>query len=154
MKSIFNFDTQLLLQAFGLIFIVIGLVARMGLWKKWYWRSKGTVYSYIPLGLIFLLYSYNDLASARLGASFWLYQLSYIIPVAVGIWWVVRTPAFIKPDWVRWVEAYPEPVYQAMQQAAQDNPDWESHVTSPEKVQAWAKSLERVKSLQKAKSKT
>ena len=76
----------------------------------------------IPLGAIFILYSFNSLAKSRLGTAFWIYQLGYAMLIAVGIWWVVRTPEFIKPHWVRWVEAYPEQTYQAMQQAVQEDP--------------------------------
>jgi hypothetical protein len=107
MNSIFNFDTQLLLQAFGFIFIGIGVVARLGMWKQWYWRSKTSVYGYIPLGLIFLLVSYHDLAQERLGLNFWIYQAGYAVPILLAVWWVARTPAFVKPNWVRWIEAYP-----------------------------------------------
>lgn len=141
----FDFDTPSLLKAFGLTFAGIGVAARLGLWKQWYWRSKGMVYAYLPLGVIFLLYGYEALAKERLGASFWIYQASYVVPLILGAWWVVRTPAFVKPDWVRWVEDCPESTRQAMRQAAQDDPRWEEHVASREKVEAWARSLERAK---------
>lgn len=143
MNSFFNFDTQLMLQAFGVIFIGLGVVVRLGTWKKWYWRSRTTIYSYIPLGLIFIMVSFNDLAKERLGANFWIYQACYAIPVLLGIWWVARTPAFVKPDWVKWIEAYPQKIYQAMQEDALADPEWERHVTSQKEVEIWAKSLER-----------
>jgi hypothetical protein len=145
MTSFFNFDTQLLLQAFGIIFIGLGVVVRLGTWKKWYWRSKTTIYSYIPIGLIFLLVSVQDLAKEQLGTNYWIYQACYAIPVALAIWWVARTPAFIKPAWVRWIEAYPPKIYQAMQEDALADAEWERHVTSQKEVEIWAKSLERRK---------
>lgn len=154
MNSLFNFDTQLLLQAFGIIFIGIGVVVRLGLWKQWYWRSKTSVYAYIPLGIIFFMVSFNDLAREQLGVNFWVYQACYAVPVALGVWWVARTPTFVKPDWVRWVEAYPPRIYEAMQQAALKDAEWERHVTSQKEVEAWAKSLERTKLRPKAGSKT
>ena len=154
MNTFFNFDTQLLLQAFALIFTGIGVIARLGLWKKWYWRSKSAFYSYIPLGLIFLMYSFNDMAKERLGNNYWVYLFAYAIPIVVGIWWVARPPSFVKPDWVLWVEGFPLHTVQAMQKAAENDPAWESHVTSPEEVERWARSLEKVRPGLKAKSKT
>jgi energy-coupling factor transporter transmembrane protein EcfT len=143
MNNIFNINTPLLLQVLGIIFIGIGIVARLGIWKKWYWRSPGMVYSYIPVGVVFLLYGFNDLARERLGIYFWVYQVCYAIPVIVAVWWMVRLPSFVKPDWVRWVEAYPDQTYQAMQRAAQEDPSWESHVSSEQEVSAWAEALKK-----------
>ena len=104
-----------------------------------------TIYSYIPIGLIFLLVSFQDQAKEQLGTNYWIYQAGYAIPVAVAIWWVARTPAFVKPDWVKWIEASPPNIYQAMQADALADPEWERHVTSQKEVEAWAKSLERRK---------
>jgi hypothetical protein len=145
MTSIFNFDTTLLLQAFGLIFIALGVMIRMGNWKNWYWGARRSGYSYLPIGVIFLMYSFNDQVSARLGSLAWIYLACYAIPVAVGVWWVVRTPTFLKPQWVRWVETYPESTFQAMRQAALADPRWERNVASPEAIRAWVKALERGK---------
>jgi hypothetical protein len=145
MNTFFDFDTQLLLQAFGLVFIGIGVIARLGFWKKWYWRSKSSVYSYLPLGVIFLMYSYNDTVKERLGSNYWIYLLAYAIPIAVGVWWVARPPAFVKPDWVLWVESYPQPVLEAMQKEAENDPSWESHVKNQEEVARWARSLEKAR---------
>ena len=141
MASIFN--TQYLLVAFGFIFFALGVLIRFGTWKKWYWRTKGSAYSYLPIGVIFLLYSYNDKAQAAMGVNFWIYYVFYAIPVIVGIWWVVRTPTFVKPVWVRWVEAYPKETYFAMEQAALDDTNWDRHITSKEDVEAWVKSIDR-----------
>jgi hypothetical protein len=153
MNNFLNFDTPSLLRILGLIFIGIGIVARLGFWKKWYWRSRGMVYSYIPIGVVFLLYGLNDLAKARLGGFFWIFEICYAIPVLMAIWWMSRPPDFVKPDWVRWIEAYPEETYQAMQKSAQEDPSWERHVTSPQEVSAWAKSLGRGKTKSKTGSK-
>jgi len=104
--------------------------------------------------VIFLLYSFNDQAGERLGPAYWIYLVGYAILVVIGIWWVLRTPAFVKPDWVRWIEAYPEKTCKAMQKDALGDPEWEMHVTSPESVEAWARSLEKGKPALKAGNKT
>jgi len=134
-------DQQFLMRIFGLTFISLGLSARLGLWKKWYWRSRGTVYSYIPLGLLFLLYSFNALAKARLGSYYVLYQSLFVLLIACGVWWSVRPPAFVKPAWVRWVEVYPQNVYEAIRKAVEQGENWEPNVVSPDKLEAWVKTL-------------
>lgn len=145
-----KFDPSLLLQAFGITFFAIGMAARLGFWKKWYWRTKGSIYGYIPLGFMFLLYSFYEPVRVSLGSSFWMYQSLFALLIVVGAWWSFRPPDFIKPSWVGWIEAYPRDVRQAMEHAAADDPNWESHVTSPEAVEAWVKTL-RIK---KPRSKT
>src|SRR5512138_2239781 len=132
-----DIDPTLLLQAFGLIFLGVGMAARLGVWKKWYWRTKGSMYGYIPLGLMFLLYSFYEPVKERLGTTFWMFQSLFLVLIAIGAWLSLRPPAFIKPTWVRWVEAHPRDVRQAMERAAKDDPDWEQHVTSPEAVESW-----------------
>ena len=148
-----KFDPSLLLQAFGLIFLTLGMAARLGIWKKWYWRSKGSMYGYIPLGLLFLLYSFYEPMKARLGASFWMFQSLFGVLILVGGWWSVRPPGFIKPTWVRWIEVYPRDVRQAMERAATDDPSWDQHVTNPEAIEAWARALKYKNPRTKANSK-
>jgi hypothetical protein len=148
-----KFEPSLLLQAFGLIFLALGMAARIGIWKKWYWRTKGSMYGYIPLGLLFLLYSFYEPMKARLGASFWMFQSLFGVLVLVGAWWSVRTPRFIKPAWVRWIEVYPRDVRQAMERAATDDPGWDQHVTNPEAIEAWARALKYKNPRSKANSK-
>ena len=148
-----KFEPSLLLQAFGIIFLAIGMAARLGLWKKWYWRTKGSMYGYMPLGLMFILYSYYEPVRESLGASFWMYQSLFAILIIVGAWFSFRPPGFIKPAWVRWIEAYPKDVHQTMQDAAADDPNWESHVTTPEAIELWVKALKMKKPRSKTNSK-
>ncbi|MGC8787649.1 MAG: hypothetical protein ACP5Q1_09530 [Anaerolineae bacterium] len=137
----FGLDTQFIIRIFGVTFAALGLAARLGLWKNWYWRSRGTVYGYIPLGLLFVLYSFNALAVARLGSYYVLYQGLFALLIACGLWWTVQPPAFIKPAWVRWIEAYPKDVYQMIEKAVESGADWEANVATPEKLEQWIKSL-------------
>ena len=50
----FGIKQQYFILAFGVCFFALGLAARFGLWKKWYWSSRGTIYGYIPLGMVFI----------------------------------------------------------------------------------------------------
>jgi hypothetical protein len=151
----FKFDPSLLLQAFGITFLGLGMAVRLGVWKKWYWKSRGTVYGYIPLGLVFLLYAFEALAKERLGTSYWIYQVSFGAIIAIGVWWTLRTPPFIKPTWVLWVEKHTPTVLKAMEAAAQEDPSWEKHVTSQQAVEAWVRTLDvkKLKSKSGAKAK-
>jgi hypothetical protein len=101
------------------------------------------VYGYVPLGLLFILYALRERAIERMGSFYLLYQAMMALLVGVGLWWSLRPPGFVRPDWVRWVEAYPQKLQQAMEQAVAAGEDWKAHVTSPEKLEAWVKTLRR-----------
>ena len=141
----FNLDPNLFLQAFGFIFIGMGVAVHYGLWKKWYWRSQGKAYGYIPVGLLFLLYSFNSQAQQRLGANYWLFNVAFGVLAVLSVGLFFRPPTFIKPAWVKWVEAYPPDVYKAMREAAQDDPNWDKHMSSPEAVDEWVRTLKKGK---------
>jgi len=134
-------NPQFLISLFGIVFAAIGVAARLGRWKNWYWQTRGSVYGYVPLGLLFLLYAYKEEAVARLGPYYILYQGLLGILVAVGLWWSLRPPEFVKPAWVRWVEEYPKNVQEAMRKAAEAGDEWEPHMASPEELKAWVKTL-------------
>jgi hypothetical protein len=139
----FPLDAKLMLQALGLVFVALGGAARLGLWKQWYWKSRGTVYGYIPLGGLFLVYSLDSLAVERLGSRYILFQGLIGLLIALGLWWSIRPPAFVKPAWVRWLERHPKQVLQAMAQAAEEDKGWEQQVVSQEAVDHWAKALQK-----------
>lgn len=142
-------DPAKLISLFGLTFASVGLAARLGLWTDWYWRTRGSVYSYVPLGLLFMLYAVNDQAPQRLGQYYIVYQALLALLMVVGAWWSLRPPDWIKPTWVRWVEEYPDTTREAMQKAVEDGEDWQPHMASRESLEAWVKTLRP----QKAKSK-
>jgi hypothetical protein len=119
----------------------LGVATRLGVWKDWYWHAHGTVYGYAPLGLLFLLYSFDAEAAAQLGRYRVLYQATYWLLVACGLWWSLRPPAWVKPNWVRWVEACPENTRRAMLKAVDRKEEWKPHVSSEEQVHAWALAL-------------
>jgi hypothetical protein len=135
------FNKQVLTWAFGAVFVAMGVAARLGLWKSWYWRTRSSVYGYAPLGLAFFVYAFRDRAVQELGRNFLWYQGLLVLLLLLGLWWSVRPPAFVKPAWILWVERYPKKVYEAMASAAIDGEAWQPKVASPEAVQAWAKEL-------------
>ena len=137
--------------AFGAVFVAMGIAARLGLWKSWYWRTKGSVYGYTPLGLAFFVYGFHERA-LQFGRSFVWYQGLLVVLLLLGLWWSVRPPAFAKPAWILWVERYPKKVYEAMASAAIDGEDWQSKVASPEAVDSWAKELSSKKRSRRAKA--
>jgi len=137
----FGINSQFLMWMFGAAFMAAGVAARLGLWKNWYWTTRGAVYGYVPLGLLFVVYSFDSSAKERLGSNFFLYQGAVALLVVLGVWWSLRPPGFVKPTWVHWLEEYPEAVRDAMAHAVKEREEWESHVTSRQAVDAWAKTL-------------
>jgi hypothetical protein len=134
-------QAQLLMQIFGVFFLAIGLAARLSIWKGWFWRQQRMVYGYIPLGLLLIVYSFNEQAKAGLGPNYLVFQILTGLMLVIGAWWTARPPAFVKPDWVRWVEAHPKRVIDAMAQAVKKGESWGEKVKSKETVDAWARAL-------------
>jgi len=102
---------------FGGAFVIVGVIARFGFWKGWYWRSRGAAYGYVPLGLLFVVYSFSAQAREMLAGRYWLYEVLELALVVIGVWWSMRPPEFVKPAWVRRVETYPPSDREAMAQA-------------------------------------
>lgn len=125
----------------GIGFAGAWLFVRMGYWKRWYWRTRGGVYAYLPLGVVFFLYTYQDQAQASLGSSYFLFVVGIILLALVCVWWSLRPPKIVQPAWVRWVEAHPKRIREGMAREAELNEDWEKHVQSQEAVDAWARSI-------------
>lgn len=136
-------QVQLLMQGFGIFFLAVGLAARLSVWKGWFWRQQRMVYGYIPLGLLFIIFSFNDQAKAWLGSNYLLFQILAGLMLVVGAWWSARPPRFVKPPWVHWVEAHPKRVVEAMIQAVKDGEEWGRKVESQEAVEAWARALKK-----------
>jgi len=136
-----SFDQNQIIRLLGLGFILAGLVARIGTWKKWYWKTPKAVYGYIPLGLLFILFSFNDLAGTRLNSRYYLYLVGFGILGICVVWFSQRPMPFLKPKWVRWVEAHPKRIRNLMAQQVEDEEEWEHHLESQDAVDAWAKSL-------------
>jgi len=131
---------------FGGAFVIVGVIARFGFWKGWYWRSRGAAYGYVPLGLLFVVYSFSAQAREMLAGRYWLYEVLELALVVIGVWWSMRPPEFVKPAWVRRVETYPPSDREAMAQAVGDGADWEPNVVSEEALEAWVVSLRPRKS--------
>jgi hypothetical protein len=137
----FGLDQQFLLRLMGAGFALMGLGARIGVWKKWYWGTRGGAYTYFPLGVLFILYTYDAYFKEALGPYYFLYWVAIIAVAILILWWAARPPTFVKPKWVRWVEKYPKHVIQAMADEVEAGKAWEENITSEEAVDTWAKGL-------------
>jgi hypothetical protein len=134
-------DADLLLSALGLGFIAYGLYVHFGSWKDWYWKTRGGMYGYIPLGLMLLFEAnYKRLIP---NAPRYISIVVLVLLALVVLYLTIKQPNWIKPNWVRWLENQPKRIRQAMQEDAQLDKDWARHVTDPEAVALWAKELSK-----------
>lgn len=133
-------NTNLYIRLLGVFFIVVGIIVRIGIWKSWYWRSRGGAYAYIPMGMVFILYTYLPEMQAVGGALYYGFIAVFLIMIALTVYFSLRPPVWIKPKWVLWVESHPKSVVKAMKNAAIDsNLDWKGQVDSEEAVALLAK---------------
>lgn len=133
----------------GAIFIVLGVSVRLGMWKAWFWKTRGGVYGYVPLGLLFILYAYNEPLLDMLGSSAYLFYVAFGLLFAAVLYLSLRPPAWVKPGWVKWIESQPAPAVKAMRAAVQAGDTWNEHIQSQETVAAWARQLTKKNSKSK-----
>jgi hypothetical protein len=133
-------DTKLYIQILGGIFIVVGILIRLGFWKGWYWRSRGGGYAYIPMGIVLLLYTYISEIEAIGGFIYYGYIALFLIFIGLTVYFSLRPPEWMKPKWVKWVEKYPKSVVKAMKEAAlEGNLDWKDNLDDEESIDKMAK---------------
>lgn len=145
----FELDKQLLIQAFGFVFIALGMAARLGYWKKWYWQPRASSYGYIPYGCIFVLYSYNEQLLEFFSPYPWITYVIYAVLFIIGLWFSINPPGFMKPSWIRWIEKYPANIIDAMRIETKNDPSWEEHIKDEAAVDGWAKLVKTKKAFKK-----
>ena len=136
-------NIQLLIFVFAAVFFGIGVLAVLGLWKNWYWRSPRRAYPYIPLGVLFLTAAFDDQLKAAFPGSEWIVTVIYVLIFAIVVWFAVAPPVWLKPRWIRQIEEQPKNVYAEMSRQAQANDDWRDKVDDPKKLDAWIQEARR-----------
>lgn len=132
-----------IIRMLGIFFTLFGIAIRLGYFKKTYFGSRGGIYGYIPMGLLFLLYSYyENIASAHISYLNYYYVVFGFLIICI-LYLSIRKPRWIKPEWILWVEKYPKKVIQAMAEDVKNNPDWEMNTVDEKALNKWAKRLSR-----------
>lgn len=133
----------LMLQLFGALFILMGLAGHLGLYKAWYWNSPNRIYGYVPIGVVFIVSSLEADLRAKLGQLDWMVVGLYVILFGLALWWFIKPPKFIKPGWIRLIEAASKRDYQVMVQDVKAGMDWHKRVATPEVLAEWIKEAHR-----------
>lgn len=137
----FDLRGNLALQIFGAAFILAWAMGVFWNWRSWYWRSQRAIYSYLPMGLLFILASFQEQIMTSLSLNMWGMRVIYIVFIAIGVWWTVRPPAFLKPWWAKEIESYPPAVYSALKRDVSKDRDWPSHFKDRDALQKWIKKV-------------
>lgn len=132
-----SLDTNLLMIAFASAFIIMSLLALIGKWKNWYWRSPRRVYPYLPLGFLFLLAIFDDQLREIFAGNEWIVTAIYAVFMAVVIWFAIAPPRAIKPKWVRIIEEHPPKVYEELARQALKDDGWREHVRDEKSLRLW-----------------
>ncbi len=130
-----------IIRSLGIIFILFSITFRMGYWKKLYWASRGGIYGYLPLGLVFLLYSFFDELLQSLPHYTIVFYGLFVFLLLMGLYLTWRKPRWIKPAWVLWVEKYPQKIRNAMLEDVKLGDEWEVNTRDEQSVDQWAKKL-------------
>jgi len=133
-------DTTIYIRFLGVFFIVVGILVRFGIWKSWYWRSRGGAYAYVPMGMVLILYTYIQDIKIMGGYIYYGYIAIFLILIALTVYFSLKPPGWVIPKWVKWVEKHPKTVVKAMKDAAFDGDlDWKGNVDDEESVDKLAK---------------
>ncbi|NPV39791.1 MAG: hypothetical protein HPY72_00400 [Anaerolineae bacterium] len=132
-----------IIRMLGIFFVMLGIVIRMGYLRKLYFASRGGIYGYIPMGLVFILYTFYEEVKTTRPELIYYYYAAFGILIAAAVYLSVAKPRFIKPAWTIWLDKYPEKVIKSMTEDIKNNPDWEKNTVNEEAVERWAKSLKR-----------
>jgi hypothetical protein len=132
-----------IIRMLGVFFALFGVAIRLGYFRKMYFASKGGIYGYIPMGLLFVLYSYFEGYKAGNPDSMVMYYAAFGLLIALVLYFSIAKPSWMKPTWVAWVEKYPTKIINKMAENIKDNPDWEKNVVDEASVNSWAKQLSR-----------
>lgn len=139
-------DNIWIIRALGIFFVLLAVAIRLGYLKRIYWRSKGGIYGYLPMGLLFLWYSYFDVVVEFFNQKVFVYYIIFGLLILLTLLLSLRTPQWAKPDWVKWIEKYPAHIHKKMTDEAKNSSEWEIHVESEDGVAKWARKLSGRKS--------
>jgi len=137
----YGISLNLIMQIFGAFFIAMGVAGLLSIYKNWYWQSRQSIYGYIPFGLIFIVSSFETQIRQQLGPNGWLVIVIYSILFAIGVWGFARPPQFIRPGWIRQIEAQPKNVYDTMVKEVKAGVNWRQNVASPEALAEWIRTI-------------
>ena len=136
-----DLTSQIFLSAMGAFFLLAAVLGIVGRWKRWYWTSKRLVYIYLPIGILFLVAAVSQFFTDKTYTT--VFQAVEFVLLGVGIWWVARPPDFLKPAWIRTIEARPKAIYNAMARAVKQGEEWRSKVANQEALEKWIRAIEK-----------
>jgi hypothetical protein len=136
-----DINPQLIISIIGIVFVALGISVRTGWWKKWYWRTRGGAYGYIPMGCLFLLYAYESKVVQYVNSI--VLVAVYVVLAILVVFLSLKPPKWIKPSWILWVEELPAATQKAMRNQAKEDDEWMEFIDSRESLQKWAKQLRK-----------
>ena len=139
----------LTLGAVGLLFIVMGVLIRIGRFKRWYlvaddsmFYHKAAYYAFIPWGLAsLLLTTLPFLPTGRAGQDLVEYVIFSLM--GIGVLLTFWQPRWLKPDWVRWLEENNQDILDLVIEEGRKTKDWGKMVATQEGLEAWVAEVRR-----------
>ena len=132
-----------IIRMLGIFFTLFGIAIRFGYFKKMYFGSRGGIYGYIPMGLLFILYTNYESVTAANSAYLNYYYAAFGFLIVCILYLSIRKPRWIKPTWTLWVEKFPKKVINAMAEDVKNDPEWEKNTVDETAINKWAKRLSR-----------
>ncbi|MCL4560725.1 MAG: hypothetical protein M1281_08940 [Chloroflexi bacterium] len=139
-----NTILNIIFQIAGIFFIASGLAGHIGLWKGWYWLSRHLIYGYIPFGVLLILASFDAQFHLLLpAADDWVPTAIYSVLFVLGVGATIWPPQWLKPAWIREIEAQPRYVYRTMVHQINAGVKWRDKVNKPRGLETWMREIHR-----------
>jgi hypothetical protein len=134
-------EPKIFILLLGFFFSATGVAGLSGRYKRWYWNSRRMVYAYFPFGILFILAAVGQTYSdPGIGRCFYIAEIAVF---AVAAWWALWPPRFIRPAWIRRIEACPKEVYETMVKSVKDGKEWHSKVETSDSLEKWIRTIEK-----------
>jgi len=139
----------LVLGSVGVLFIVMGVLIRIGRYKRWYlvddnsmFYHKAAYYGFIPWGLASMLAPmiiFLPTGAAEQGLVVYVVFSLLGIGVLLTFW----QPWWLTPGWVRWLERNHNDILDILIEEGDQTPNWARHVNTQEQLEEWVAEVRR-----------
>ncbi|MBC7264434.1 MAG: hypothetical protein H5T64_08780 [Chloroflexi bacterium] len=129
-----------MISLLGCAFLGLGILARLGVYKNWYWRPQSQlVYTFMPVGILLIGYGNRQVLLRVLGWPLCMVWTGFLIYVAFTFG--KYPPVWIKPGWVQWLEAEYGEYLTDLRKDAQYSLRWLYAIKSRQGMEKWIRDI-------------
>ena len=134
-----------LLIVLGFVFLALGMGASLGIYKIWFWHRQNLVYAFIPIGILFFIAEFETEIIEYFGSRVYFVVFSAFL-LLISFYLFRFHPNFIKPKWIRKIEAQPEKIQEKMRkEVISSTADWKNLTKNEKSIDEWIRKIKAKK---------